>query len=163
MSKSQRADHKERVQRGMEFLDYNLPGWEAKIDLKTLNLERCSHCILGQLYDDYFTGSIRLGLTNSGDNAYYGFDSVMAPPWVPVAYGGLTQEWKTRIQARVYGLSDMDEVWFAQKGEEAYNRDFVLAQNPYQPDTAYALLWEEGWYYAHEENSEQVTGDDHVE
>jgi hypothetical protein len=37
------------VQRGAAFLDRIAPGWEAYIDLATLNLADCLYCVFGQL------------------------------------------------------------------------------------------------------------------
>ena len=47
-------DH--RVARGAALLDAALPGWEWGIELDALAMERCDHCMLGQLYGDYLNG-----------------------------------------------------------------------------------------------------------
>lgn len=39
-----------RVARGAAWLDEKYPGWWAKIDLSTLDLSRCTQCVLGQVY-----------------------------------------------------------------------------------------------------------------
>lgn len=44
------SDIKERVARGAAWLDEKYPGWFLKIDLGTLDLSRCTQCVLGQVY-----------------------------------------------------------------------------------------------------------------
>lgn len=36
------------VARGAAWLDENHPGWERHIDLSTLDMSNCQHCIVGQ-------------------------------------------------------------------------------------------------------------------
>jgi hypothetical protein len=42
-----------RVERGMALLDRIAPGWEERIDLRTLDINNGCFCILGQLYGEY--------------------------------------------------------------------------------------------------------------
>ena len=42
------------------ILDNEYPGWANKIDTSTLDMEDGTKCILGQLYEDYYTGVIKL-------------------------------------------------------------------------------------------------------
>ncbi len=41
----------DRVSAGMAWLDEHEPGWDQRIDLKTLDVESGCHCVLGQLED----------------------------------------------------------------------------------------------------------------
>lgn len=47
---------RERVQRGMAFLDVDKPGWEDCIDLERLDMSNCGDCVLGQIYGYYGNG-----------------------------------------------------------------------------------------------------------
>jgi hypothetical protein len=44
------SDVAERVARGAAWLDEKYPQWFDKIDLSTLDLSRCTQCVLGQVY-----------------------------------------------------------------------------------------------------------------
>lgn len=44
------SDVAERVARGAAWLDEKYPQWFDKIDLSTLDLSRCTECVLGQVY-----------------------------------------------------------------------------------------------------------------
>jgi len=54
------------VEKGIEFLNENVPDWRKAIKLESLDLRDCKACILGQLYGDYFD---TLGLIIEDDNA----------------------------------------------------------------------------------------------
>lgn len=41
---------RERVARGAALLDRKRPGWFERIDVGTLKLSSCTHCVLGQLW-----------------------------------------------------------------------------------------------------------------
>lgn len=41
----------DRVSNGMRWLDENFPGWESRIDLKTLDLSDEYECICGQVFE----------------------------------------------------------------------------------------------------------------
>jgi hypothetical protein len=40
----------ERVANGARWLDENFPGWEKRINIKTLDLENGQSCICGQVF-----------------------------------------------------------------------------------------------------------------
>jgi|SRR5882757_1287790 len=44
----------ERVAAGVAWLDENVPGWPAKIDLDELDMGSPSCCVLGQVYGSYW-------------------------------------------------------------------------------------------------------------
>jgi len=45
-----------RVAQGAAFLDRVHPSWADRINVDTLAMRRCRHCMFGQLYGDYLTG-----------------------------------------------------------------------------------------------------------
>jgi hypothetical protein len=92
----------------MELLDENVPGWERRVDLRTLDLSSCTECVVGQLYGaqetDFVQGGNQTLLT--GYRALgvdvperYGF-ALTFKNW-RVTYGGLTRAWKRQIKRRL--------------------------------------------------------------
>jgi hypothetical protein len=80
------------VVRGAAFLDEQRPGWAAKINLRTLDLEDCGKCILGQLL---LKGS---RLSRHSMWVYdHGFD---ASSGSPEDYGDLAALWAREIKRR---------------------------------------------------------------
>ncbi len=83
-----------RVQRGAKLLDRKAPGWAAKIRPETLNMARAGRCVLGQTFDDYFSGLLELGIA-AADGGRYGFNiggrdwdhghSILAEEWIAQA------------------------------------------------------------------------------
>ena len=84
-----------RVAAGAQLLDENQgKGWEAKIDLNTLQMESRYSCILGQLFGDFNLGCQVLGRDKYADtdSAYldwpfeYGFEAewggILQAAWV---------------------------------------------------------------------------------
>jgi len=60
----------ERVTLGMEFLDGVMPGWDKKIDTKTLDIGYSETCAFGQLFGDYEVGCEMLGVGYASPAAY---------------------------------------------------------------------------------------------
>jgi hypothetical protein len=103
-----------RVQNGLEVLNdyFGSPKvWVPLIELESLNMEDCSYCVLGQVFDDdeqlglspnrymsgFAVGLIRLGLLNDGQH------------YEDCGFGGgreLTQVWKSII-------TELEEGWAA--------------------------------------------------
>ena len=54
---------RERVERGVEFLDADFPDWRSRIDTRTLDLTSQNNCVLGQLLGDFRDGLEMLGIT----------------------------------------------------------------------------------------------------
>jgi len=50
------TDFKPMVAKGAELLDERRPGWAEDIDLELLDMTSGWHCVLGQLYGDYYDG-----------------------------------------------------------------------------------------------------------
>lgn len=61
---------KDKVLRGIELLDREVPDWREKIDWDRLNMADCFRCILGQLFGEYAEGVDYLKITG----AVHGFD-----------------------------------------------------------------------------------------
>jgi hypothetical protein len=54
----------ERVQAGIKFLDENAPrNWRERVDLDRLDIDKSSRCMLGQIYNNYWTGLTALNIT----------------------------------------------------------------------------------------------------
>jgi hypothetical protein len=59
------------VERGAEFLDEHVPGWEKLVDLNTLDLSDGCKCVVGQVVrprrkGNFFDKLRRLGIPNEG-------------------------------------------------------------------------------------------------
>lgn len=88
------------VERGAEFLDARIPGWEEKIDLDKLDLGSCCNCIVGQLNpahtrireDRYWSGIKELGVRGE---AKHGFIT-----WGTQTFDVLTEGWRNLIERR---------------------------------------------------------------
>lgn len=95
----------ERVEAGAARLDGSQggPGWEAHVDLTTLNMQDPRCCTLGQLYGDYDTGATDLGIDRGDEDeddfpAYdLGFDTYYG---MASEYEELTEAWRELVRAR---------------------------------------------------------------
>jgi hypothetical protein len=63
-------DIQARVARGARLLDRVRPGWWQEINLKTLSLDDCWVCVLGQLYGGYKFGLSTLRREPETRNCY---------------------------------------------------------------------------------------------
>ncbi len=80
---------KERVQKGMEWLDEHQPGWLSLADESSLKIDDNCHCILGQVFGNYhckrtediaYNTREQLGFTLCGaDNEYW---DMLQEEWV---------------------------------------------------------------------------------
>jgi hypothetical protein len=59
---AEREKRDRRVAQGAALLDAEVPGWAQRIDLPSLSMRDGSHCVLGQLFGDYFNGTSTLGI-----------------------------------------------------------------------------------------------------
>ena len=48
---------KVRIDRGVLFLDETVPNWREQIDMTSLELDAPSHCVLGQVFGSWGTGT----------------------------------------------------------------------------------------------------------
>lgn len=93
--------HDTRIEAGMALLDRQAPGWEDRVDLRTLDVSSCTRCVVGQLFDVkeddlLYLGFQALGVTHPRE---YGF-SLDWKLGYRVSYGGLTRAWKRAIRHR---------------------------------------------------------------
>lgn len=61
---------KERVKKGIEFLNNEIPKWKEEIEVDMLDLGSCRRCILGQIFDDYEEGLDKLDILESSASDY---------------------------------------------------------------------------------------------
>jgi hypothetical protein len=59
---AEREERDRKVAQGAALLDAEVPGWAQRIDLPSLSMRDGSHCVLGQLFGDYFNGTSTLGI-----------------------------------------------------------------------------------------------------
>lgn len=84
----------EAVNRGVEFLNKNSPGWRSKINADTLYISSHNSCILGQLFGDYGKGIDALNLECFDQRVEYGFTH----PWDnTVQFPELDDAWKAEL------------------------------------------------------------------
>ncbi|MFF3443608.1 hypothetical protein [Streptosporangium sp. NPDC002721] len=106
-------DISDRVARGAALLDLRAPGWAARVDPDTLDLEDCWHCVIGQLYrpeQTVFKEPFEIGAIDLFGLDAYGFDDnapilvehgFSAPRRDSMAeFAALTSEWRSVVTAR---------------------------------------------------------------
>lgn len=93
----------ERVQKSVALLNRRVPGWQERIDTATLDMsepwiedDRCSGCILAQLYDRYTVGLVALGLLANEEHEVYAFEK--QPEDATEAYNVMREAWILAIQ-----------------------------------------------------------------
>lgn len=90
----------ERVANGMAFLDEHVPGWHDRICLDLLDIEDCTWCVLGQVFDGYHPAK-SLGITEE-QVVNFGLDSMFG--WADERYKDeypeLTAAWKSALAAK---------------------------------------------------------------
>ena len=98
---------KARVERGAALLDAKQPGWAPRIDVPTLDMSNCFHCVLGQAYGSYGIGVRALGLASleSSERVHvsavvHGFEQLLAINAINEQYPRLTPLWREAIEAR---------------------------------------------------------------
>lgn len=73
-------DIKLAVKKGAAWLDENHPGWEQRIDLSKLHMNRCESCVIGQAVGKYWAVTIEAARNAEYDGggdvwaAEHGFD-----------------------------------------------------------------------------------------
>ena len=99
-----KKQYRKRVRRGIRLLEYYYgKDWYKDISLKNLDMGEECHCILGQLYGNYFDGSFQKGDEVAVDfcdlSPRFGFD--ISHDWPIVdSYNKLTKAWKKEIKKR---------------------------------------------------------------
>ena len=96
--------HDPFIARGFVLLDEKVPGWEHRVDLKTLDLGSWTRCVVGQLFDVQKRELLWEGFSALGVESprAYGF-SLNWDLHHAATYGGLTNAWKRAIRARRAG------------------------------------------------------------
>lgn len=56
----------DRVSRGAELLDREVPGWVKVISIDDLEMGESSWCVLGQIFGKFGTGEKSLGISDCG-------------------------------------------------------------------------------------------------
>lgn len=87
---------RQRVVLGIDFLNQHGPkGWFRKVGAairaKKFDISIANHCVLGEVYGDFYTGQEKLNLEGIGDfypSIQYGFDSGSG-----VSFEELQAEW----------------------------------------------------------------------
>lgn len=110
----------ERVAAGAAWLDKNEPSWADRIDLDELYMNRCSDCVLGQVFGDYWDAPL-LPLSPRSSEAMDEYDNRAAalgfqfatelresasPSGRRADYDALAAEWRRVIEARRSGVSE---------------------------------------------------------
>jgi hypothetical protein len=79
--------NQEAVRKGAALLDERKPGWRKLVDPD--NLHMLNHCILDQVYGDYFVGLRELfGTTDPQESAGHGFGCEGEGIWLKVIAEG---------------------------------------------------------------------------
>lgn len=89
-----------RVAAGAVFLDKHHPGWEQKINLRTLNIQCGTSCILGQLYGKFSKAILPLGIVEPVNSVRLGF-MVYEPGVTVTSRVQLKTAWKRLITDRM--------------------------------------------------------------
>lgn len=64
----------ERITKGVTLLDLKVPGWADKIDLGAFSFPEIDRCVIGQLFNGWFTGLDKLLPGRTELACEYGFD-----------------------------------------------------------------------------------------
>lgn len=89
----------EEIDRGVRLLDRRRPAWLKRINLKTLDMESGTDCILGQIWGHFARAIYRFGWIGYrfgwiGSGRKYGFLSALPGSFED---DDITQAWKRRI------------------------------------------------------------------
>ena len=82
---------KQKIEKGIKFLDQNYPDWLDKIDVSELNLNDCHQCVMGQLLGNYIFARKKHGINTLHK---LGFNITDRYP----NHLQLTKEWKETIK-----------------------------------------------------------------
>jgi hypothetical protein len=133
-----------RVVTGAAFLDAELPGWAAGIDLGLLDMEHQNRCVLGQLFGRYGFAPV-----DGRDNVAHGFKAVSAEDATLLAV-----KWRKAVEVRCYGYAVLDNLgrngWslYVRTGQVVHHLPFshlALADDQSPRDYAVDLLAALGW------------------
>jgi hypothetical protein len=92
----------ERVFRGVAWLDLNHPGWEQKISLGQLHMERSDSCICGQVLGHYYKFEHQYGQEAAKDCGFFATSSIgVGEGTTGSEYPLLDLAWTQVVQERV--------------------------------------------------------------
>ncbi len=90
-----------RAARGAEFMDQIRHGWFNEIRLDDLDISSGKHCIMTQIYGDYWRGLRKIGILEQSSffiPIRYGFDPGFG---IGMFFSGrLTRAWRREIERR---------------------------------------------------------------
>jgi hypothetical protein len=95
----------QRVQAGIDLLNEYKPNWRGLVDVTTLDQQRPSRCILGQVFNGFIKGLNKLeinytnaqGMERGADFGFCTYDDDHDVPYEDT-YEALTKEWAKRIK-----------------------------------------------------------------
>ena len=95
--------YQEQIAKGMIYLDREMPNWEHRINLETLDLRDSRLCVIGQLTPDYYLYMAEASLSFS-DVIELGFNcslsETICSDEITHVYAVLTDEWRQAIAER---------------------------------------------------------------
>lgn len=94
----------DEVRKGVELLDAANPSWAEQVNLRELQLNDCTLCILGQVYGHYTSGKSVLNFNPSGNldvDIAHGFTFGFSPYKNLEDWHDLGETWKAAIRKRL--------------------------------------------------------------
>ena len=107
-------DIQERVQRGIEWLDANVPGWVSRVEVKQFDITSACSCVLGQVFQE---SAVDVGYPKGFGGYWYVIDSGMDGV-IPVMRPVALEPWR-------YGFDSLSMI-------EGENADFKLLQEEWE-------------------------------
>lgn len=96
---------RERAERGAAWLDGVSPGWELRVDLDLLAMEKCSRCIIGQVLGSWegFFEELPILQRDLGfiENCGFDVDDTFPSDTDYVSYAKLGEAWTALIKERL--------------------------------------------------------------
>lgn len=95
--------------RGAAFLDEHVPGWADRIDLAALDLDSCTKCVLGQLFDGSYVHAVNALDLGFEAQCAHGFDLWSGAPLdedygntavTPEDWNDLRNQWIDEVRQR---------------------------------------------------------------
>lgn len=102
---------RKEIENGVRWLDYNVPGWEHRIDLETLDMVMPYKCIIGQLGLRDYTVDLKYDIFNGIESDFkFGF-SLDVIKLIQLGFvkrnqiwEELNEEWKEVVSSRLNSL-----------------------------------------------------------
>ncbi len=89
----------ERVDKGVQLLDFKCPGWRKKVYASKLDMSDILNCVLGQIFGYYYDGLNELELSDNPEELcdsprHFGFNASSGDE---AEYLELKREWTKRL------------------------------------------------------------------